>query len=405
MPPPTTEPVVLGPDFVRDPHSVYALLREEGPVVRAVLPTGLKVWLVTRYEEGRALLADPRLSKNMADAAHLFERHQTDMSRQRDYGHAIQQSMINMDPPDHTRLRALVAKAFTMRRVSALRPRIERIADDLLDALADRAEFDVVTEFAAPLVSTVISELLGVPEESRAEFRATSAVLTFDADREAVTRASNALFTLVSEIVAAKRADPADDLLSSLIVAHDGEDRLTHEEVVSLAVVLFVGGFDTTVNLIGNGTLALLDHPDQLAALRADPSLLPHAVEEFLRYDSSANISHFRRTTDPVPVGEVTIPAGEFVFVGLTSANRDATRFPEPDRLDVTRAATGHLAFGHGVHHCVGAPLARAEGEIAFGRLLAHFPHLAPAFEPGEPTWRPSMLHRGVRSLPVRTKP
>ena len=158
MRPPTTEPVVLGPDFVRDPHSVYASLREEPPVVRAVMPTGLKVWLVTRYEEGRALLADPRLSKNMAGAAHLFERHQTDMSRQRDYGHDIQQSVINTDPPDHTRLRGLVAKAFTMRRVNQLRPRIESIADDLLDALAGRTGFDVVTEYASPLVSTAISE-------------------------------------------------------------------------------------------------------------------------------------------------------------------------------------------------------------------------------------------------------
>ena len=182
-----------------------------------------------------------------------------------------------------------------------------------------------------------------------------------------------------------------------------GEDRLSHEEVVSLAIVLFVGGFDTTVSLIGNGTLALLRNPDQLAELRADPSLLPGAVEEFLRFDGSANISHFRRTTDAIPVGDMTIPADEFVFVGLLAANRDAARYPDPDALDVTRSATGHLAFGHGVHHCVGAPLARAESEIAFGRLLARFPVLDLAISPEGLTRRPSMLHRGVRSLPVRT--
>ncbi|MEU3787704.1 cytochrome P450 [Streptomyces sp900129855] len=400
---PTAEPVVLGADFVRDPHSVYDRLRKEGAVHRAILPTGLKVWLITSYEEGRALLADPRLSKNMADAGHLFELHQTDMSRQRDYSHSIQQSMINMDPPDHTRLRGLVGKAFTMRQVNRLRPRIEEIAEELLDSLTGRTEFDLVADYAAPLVSTVISELLGVPEGDRAEFRETSEILTSDADRDVVNKASNALLTLVSAIVEAKRADPDDRLLSSLILAADGEDRLSHEEVVSLAVVLFVGGFDTTVNLIGNGTLALLRNPDQLAELRADPSLLPGAVEEFLRFDGSANISHFRRTTDAVPVGDMTIPADEFVFVGLLAANRDAARYPDPDVLDVTRSATGHLAFGHGIHHCVGAPLARAESEIAFGRLLARFPVLDLAIDPEELTRRPSMLHRGVRSLPVRT--
>jgi cytochrome P450 len=369
------------------------------------MPTGLKAWLVTHYEEGRALLADSRLSKDIADAGHLFENQQTDMSRQRDYSHVIQRSMINMEPPDHTRLRGLVAKAFTVHQVTRLRPRIEQLADELLGSLASRAEFDLIAEFAAPLVSTVISELLGVPEADRAEFRARSAVLTVDASRAAVTEASDALVPLVSEIVAAKRADLGDDLLSSLILAADGDDRLTHEEIVSITIVLFVGGFDTTVNLIGNGMLALLRNPDQLAALRTDPSLLPNAVEEFLRFDNSANISHFRRTTEPVRIGDVTVPAGEFVFIGLISANRDAARFADPDRLDITRETSGHLAFGRGIHHCVGAPLARAESEIAFGRLLAHLPSLSLAVEPDELTWRSSMLHHGVLSLPVRTGP
>jgi len=405
MRPLTTEPMILGSDFIRDPHSVYARLRELGPVHQVIMPTGLKAWLVTHYEEGRALLADSRLSKNMADAGHLFERHQTDMSRQRDYSHLIQRSMINSDPPNHTRLRGLVTKAFTMRQVTRLRPRIEKIADELLHSLTGRAEFDLVAEFAAPLVSTVISELLGVPEDDRAELRAGTAVLTSDASRETATEASEALLALVSKIIAAKRADPGDDLLSSLILTADGVEQLTRAEIVSITVLLIAGGFDTSVNLIGNGTLALLRNPDQLAALQVDPSLLPNAVEEFLRFDSPANISHFRRTTEPIRIGDVTVPADEFVFVGLTSANRDTARFAEPDRLDVTGAASGHLAFGYGVHHCVGAPLARLEGEIAFGRLLAHFPSLALAVDPDELTWRSSMLHRGVRALPVRTEP
>ncbi|MBV9026729.1 MAG: cytochrome P450 [Streptomycetaceae bacterium] len=397
--------MVLGSDFLQDPHSVYTRLRDQGPVHQAILPTGLKVWLVTHYEEGRALLADPRLSKQLTDADHLFAHHQTDMSRQRDYSHAIHQSMINMDPPDHTRLRTLVAKAFTTRQVTRLRPRIEQIANEVLHPLTDRAEFDLIAEFAAPLVSTVISELLGVPEDDRAEFRARSTVLTLDVGRQAITQASDTLLTLVSEIIEAKRANLGEDLLSSLILAVDGSDRLTHEEIVSLTIVLFVGGFDTTVNLIGNGTLALLHNPDQLAALRADPSLLPNAIEEFLRFNGSANISHFRRTTEPVRIAGVTVPADEFVLIGLLSANRDAARFAAPDRLDITRPASGHLAFGHGVHHCVGAPLARAEGEIAFRQLLAHFPSLTLAVQPQELIWRSSMLHHGMQTLPVRTAP
>ncbi|MEU6803019.1 cytochrome P450 family protein [Streptomyces neyagawaensis] len=399
----TSEPVVLGAEFVRDPHGVNARLRELGAVHEVVMPTGLKVWWVTRWEEGRALLADARLSKNVADAGKLFERHQSDMSRQRDYSHVINRSMVNMDPPDHTRLRGLVTKAFTMRQVAGLRPWIEEVADEVLGSLAGRAEFDVIADFAVPMVMTVISDFLGVPVADRDEFCAHASVLTSDGDREAAAKASNALAELVSGMVTAKRADLGEDLLSSLILAADGLDRLSDDEIISFTVLLFVGGFDTTVNLVGNGMLALLRHPDQLAAVRDDPALLAGAVEEFLRYDGSANISHWRRTVEPVTVGEVTIPAGEFVFIALGSANRDPARFPEPDRLDVTRTAQGHLAFGHGIHHCIGAPLARAEGEIAFRRLLAHFPSLELTVDPEELQWRPSMLHHGLRSLPVRT--
>jgi cytochrome P450 len=402
MPISTTEPDVLGPEFVQDPYSVYDRLRPHGPVHQVIMPTGLKAWLVTHYEEGRALLADPRLSKQMADAGPLFEEHQTDMNRQRDYTHVIQQSMINLEPPDHTRLRRLVTKAFTMRQVTRLRPRIEQIADELLTSLTGRDEFDLISEYAGPLVSRVISELLGVPEADRTEFRARSAVLGLDADRATVADASDLLLDMVSDIVTAKRGNLGDDLLSSLVVAADGSDRLTHDEIVSIAVMMFAGGYETTVNLIGNGTLALLRNPDQMATLRADPSLLPNAVEEFLRFDSSANISHFRRAVEPVRIGDVTVPVGAFVFIGLAAGNRDEARFPDPDQLDVTRAANGHLAFGHGIHHCVGAPLARVEGEIAFGRLLAHVPSFSLAVDPDELVWQFSMIHHGVTALPLR---
>lgn len=396
--------ITLDSDFLRDPHPVYVRLREEAPAHEVTLPTGMKVWLVTRYDEGRAVLADPLLSKDFRDVGDLFQRHQPDPNQRRQFTNEISQHMLNSDQPDHTRLRRLVGKAFTSRRIEQLRPRIEEISDELLDGLAGRTEFDLVDDFAFPLPLTVICELLGIPQADRDNFRAWSNTLVSTSGREEIQQAAIAMTAYLVTLMAEKRTSPADDMLTALLDSRDDKDTLSEGELLSMVFLLLVAGHETTVNLIGNGMLALLVNPDQLAALRADSALLPGAVEEFLRFESPVNMTTLRYTTAPVRVGDVTVPADEFVLVALSSANRDPERFDDPDRLDVTRPAGGHLAFGHGIHYCLGAPLARLEGEIAFERLLHRFPDLRLAVDPGQLRWRPSTLIRGVENLPVTVR-
>ncbi|TVT30319.1 cytochrome P450 [Amycolatopsis rhizosphaerae] len=395
------EPVQLDHDFIHDPHAVYAALRAEAPVRPAIMPRGLRVWLVTRYAEARELLADPRLSKDNQRAAELFRQRIT-ATGQAAFSSSLAAHMLNTDPPDHTRLRKLVNKAFTARTVSRLRPRIEEIADELLDEVAAAGTVDLLEAFAFPLPITVICELLGVPSTDRDRFRAWSNTIVSASTPERLHEDSTALAAYLAELIAAKRGKPTEDLLSDLVHVSDADDQLSEVELVSMAFLLLVAGHETTVNLIGNGVLALLRHPDQLAMLRSDPSLVPNAVEEFLRFDGPINVATVRFTTEPVLVGEVEIPEGEFVMVSLMAANRDAERFPEPDRLDVTRAAGGHLAFGHGIHYCVGAPLARLEAGIALGKLVSRFPKLELDGEAGALRWRDSTLIRALETLPVR---
>jgi cytochrome P450 len=397
----TTEPLALDDSFVQDPYAVYEWLRDDGPARKVLLPNGWGVWVVTRYAEARAALTDPRLRKD----SRALQQYMPDAAPPEDDSLAVvlQAHMLNSDPPDHTRLRKLVGKAFTARRVAALRPRIEAITAELLDAMAnlDADPVDLIDHFAFPLPMTVICELLGVPAGDRQEFRAWSSTLLSDGPDEEVRAASAAMADYLVGLLAVKRAEPADDLLTGLIQARDHEDRLNEQELVSMVFVLLVAGHETTVNLIGNGTLALLRHPDQLARLRQDPSLIPAAVEELLRYNGPVNLATMRYTVEPVQLGDVEIPAGEFVLVSLASANHDDRRFTDPERLDVGREATGHLAFGHGIHYCVGAPLARLEGEIAFRQLFDRFPGLRLAAAPTELRWRNSTLIRGLERLPV----
>jgi cytochrome P450 len=399
----TAAPILLDRDFIQDPHAATELLRAQGPARQVIMPRGLRVWLVTRYAEARAVLADPRLSKDSSRAHGLFERHSSAKGGVRAaFSRSLAAHMLNTDPPDHTRLRKLVNRAFTARTVSRLRPRIVEITDGLLEELARAGEADLLEAFAFPLPVTVICELLGIPGADRDRFREWSNVLVSAAGPERIGRASAEMAEFLTDLVAAKRAAPTEDLLSGLVhVCHEGE-RLGMAELVSMAFLLLVAGHETTVNLIGNGMLALLRHPDQLAALRRDPSLLPNAVEEFLRYEGPVNLATLRFTTEPVALDGVEIPAGEFVLVSLLSANRDGTRFADPDTLDVRRPAGGHLAFGHGIHYCVGAPLARLEAEIAIGRLLERFGDIRLAADPATLSWRDSTLMRGLETLPVR---
>jgi cytochrome P450 len=307
--------------------------------------------------------------------------------------------MLSTDPPDHDRLRRLVSKAFTARRIERLRPRVTEITASLLDAMPDRGEVDLLQVFAFPLPITVICELLGVPSRDRDEFRAwTQAILSHGGTPEGPGAAAMAMATYFTAMVADKRAHPADDLLSALIAARDSGDRLTESELLGMLFLLLVAGHETTVNLIGSGTLALLGNPGEMARLRADRSLLPGAVEELLRYTSPVNHATLRFTAEPVKIGGRLIPAREPVLVAIASANRD----PDPDQVDFGRAVGGNLAFGHGIHYCLGAPLARMEGEIAFGGLLARFPGMTLAVPPESLRWRPSTLIHGLETLPLR---
>ena len=384
-------------EFVQDPYPVYERLRAEGPVSKVAMPGGHPVSVVTRYADARAALADPRLIK---DWHTLFPGSAAGPD---DGFAALDTHMLSTDPPDHDRLRRLVTKAFTARRIEQLRPRVTEITASLLDAMPAEGEVDLLAAFAFPLPITVICELLGIPDSDRDDFRAwTRAILSSGDTADSPGPAAVAMTGYFTALVADKRAHPTDDLLSALIAAHDAGDRLSERELLGMMFLLLVAGHETTVNLIGSGTLALLLSPGEMARLRADRSLLPGAVEELLRYTSPVNHATFRFTAEPVEIGGTLIPAREPVLVAIGSANRDPGRYPAPDRVDLGRDAGGNLAFGHGIHYCLGAPLARMEGEIAFGGLLSRFPGMTLAVPPESLRWRPSTLIHGLETLPVR---
>jgi cytochrome P450 len=355
-----------------------------------------RAWVVTRYADVRAALADPRLARDM-------NRWPGGTRSRPSEARGVATHMLHADPPDHTRLRRPVQKAFTPRRIAQLRPRTTQIAAGLADGLAAAdGVTDLLAAYARPLPVTVLCELLGVPEADRPGVAAT--VLRYDAAGE-MPRAEEDLAAYFTGLIAARRAEPGDDLLSALITASDEADetagQLTVTELVSTAFLLVMAGFDTTVNLIASGTLALLTHPGEMARLRADRSLLPAAVEELLRYTSPVNHANDRFTTEEVSIGGVAVPAGEWVIIALPSANRDPARFPGPDRLDLGRDISGHVAFGHGIHYCLGAPLARMEAEVALGTLLDRFPGVSLAAPPEELRWRSVSVINGLESLPV----
>ena len=397
-----TEPVSFDGNFSYEERLGFlARLRESRAAVPVMMPGYGRAWLVTAYADVRTALADPRLARDL--------RRWPGGARSRpSEAMGISAHMLHSDPPDHARLRRLVQKPFTQRR-AALRPRTEEIAAGLLDEMAaDRADItDLLSRYARPLPIAVICELLGIPAADRPWIAVT--VAAYD-DRSQHQRVEWELAAYFAELIAARRAAPGDDLVSALVLARDPAggaeggtaDGLTGEELRSTVFLLVMAGFDTTANLIAAGTLALLTHPEQTARLRDDPSLLPAAVEELLRFTSPVNHVNDRFTTEDVTIGGAPIPAGEWVFPMISSADRDPARFPSPDRLDVGRDASGHVAFGHGIHHCLGAPLARMEAEVALGALIARFPGLTLAVPPDELRWRPVTLMNGLVSLPVR---
>lgn len=401
------EPVLLpytDPAFVADPFPLYRQLRDDGPVRRVVIAGGLEAWLVTRYEDGLAALSDSRLSSDVRDTSDPRLLKQLP-----DAEHAAMLgNMVHSDPPDHTRLRRLVSKAFTAHRVADMEPRVQAVTDRLLDAVVEAGRADLVADLALPLPVTVIGELLGVPVDERHEFQHwTDRMMTRGAeppDPAVVNEAWEHMRAYITELVRAKRADPGDDLLSALVSARDEEQRLSEDELVAMVFLLLAAGYITTVNLIGGAVAMLLAHPDQLDLLRRDPGLLPGAIEEFLRYDGPVSPGIARFAREDVEIAGVRITRGETVLIGSALADRDPERFPEPDRLDITRPDNAHLAFGHGIHYCLGAPLARLEGRIAIGTVLRRLPGLALAVPPAEIPWRPGGL-RGPLTLPVTFTP
>ncbi|GAB3491389.1 cytochrome P450 family protein [Amycolatopsis cihanbeyliensis] len=396
-------PVVLGDDFIQDRHALYRQLRRETPVRQAIMPDGLRVWLVTRYEDARVALTSPSLSKDSRRATPLHERQQEDEGGGTPafLNEVLQSHMLNMDPPHHTRLRKLVTKAFTLRRIERLRPRVEQIAQHLLEGLDGQDEVELLEDYAFPLSINVAGELFGVPEDERSYFRGISKDIAFGTPEEQGAGAS-AMADYLRGLVARKREDPADDLVTGLVQARDEDDRLNETELVAMVFLVLSAGFESTGNQIGNGVFALLTNPDQLAALRAEPELPGGAIEELLRYDGAAGTTTLRFTTEPVKLGDVEVPEGEFVLIPLGAPNHDETRFPDAGRLNISRDASGHLAFGHGVHHCLGAPLARLETRVAIERLLERFPELTLAVPAEEVRYRDNILFRGLENLPLK---
>jgi cytochrome P450 len=363
---------------------------------------GAGVFLLTRHQDVQPALRDVRLSadRRNSDAIRL---NRDRLPKQLTGDENI--SMLVMDAPDHTRVRGLVNKAFTPRRVLALRPRIEAIADELLAEPTRAQRMELMTDLAAPLPAIVIAELLGVPASDHPKFRAWAADIVSAGSAIASGESSNrteaafdALRDYLRAIIAARRREPRDDLISGLVAAQEDRDALTDTELVATAILLLLAGHETTTNLIGNGTLALLNHPSELARLRAEPELLKSAIEEMLRFDSPVQATA-RAASEDVEYGGVPIAKGAIVIAGIGAANRDPAVFPEPDRFDIARRENHHLSFGFGAHFCLGAPLARLEGEIAFRTLLERFPKLALAEQKIE--HRPNPILRGLKALQV----
>jgi cytochrome P450 PksS len=394
-------PAITSSAFKADPFPYYARLRRESPVHEVMLPGRQRAWLVTRYGDVAALLKDERFVKSPADViaagSSYREPWMPAMFR------PLSRNMLDLGPPDHTRLRNIVQKAFTPRFVELLRSRIEAIADDLLLAMRRRHRMDVIADFALPLPTIVIAEMLGVPPEQQHRFHTWSQrVVSANWSKWSMLRAVPSVMAFIRyirQLIALKRERPSDDLVTTLLSAHEAEDRLTNDELLSMIFLLLIAGHETTVNLIGNGTLALLQHPAQMQRLRNDETIIAPAVEELLRFGSPLETATERYAREELSFAGTTLPAGALVYGVLASANRDETVFADAGQLDLSRDPNRHLSFGLGIHYCLGAPLARMEGQIAFPALLRAFPHMR--LTGAKLRWRRGLVLRGLESLPV----
>jgi pimeloyl-[acyl-carrier protein] synthase len=396
---------LLGPDFLANPYPFYERLRNVDCVQWVPGIFNIGAWLVTRHAFCAALLRNKHFGKE-ADTVLPPEKLALIPQEREEIADRRRSNMLFRDPPVHTRLRALVSQAFTPRTIDRLRPHIAGIAEHLLDQVEDKGQMDLIRDFAFPLPIIVIAELLGVPPEDRDRFKAWSTTMTAAlgpaVSSEVLVHVAKAIAELdeyLGEVIEDRRRTPRADLITELAAVHDAGDKLSKEELLSTCRLLLNAGHETTVNLIGNGTLALLRNPEPRAALAADPSLLPNAVEELLRYDSPVQMT-VRFTFEDSPLGNHTVRRGDLVVLLLGGANRDPEQFPDPNRLDIARPnASTHLSFGGGIHYCLGASLARLEGEIAIGALLRRLPQLSLATE--ELQWRDSPVLHGLSALPV----
>jgi cytochrome P450 PksS len=395
---------IVSPQFKANPFPFLATLRADQPVYRTTLPDKVKtpVWLITRYEDVNALLKDERFPKDRRSA--LTPEQIRRLPGVPPMFRPLERNMLDLDSPDHTRLRALVHKAFTPRLVDRMRERVQTLADELLEGVARRGEMDLINDYALPLPMTIITEILGVPTSDHHKFHKWSKAVVSLSSPNVTMRVIPSVWRFIRYLrhfFKVRRRDPRDDLMSALIQAEEAGDKLSEDELLAMVFLLLIAGHETTVNLIGNGVLALFEHPDQMDKLRGEPSLIKTAIEELLRYTAPVLMSTERFAREDVTLHGVMIPRGEMTFGVIGSADRDETVFRNPDSLDITREPNKHLSFGQGIHFCLGAPLARMEAQIAINTLLDRMPDLRLKVPPNSLRWRPSMILRGLDSLPV----
>lgn len=381
-----------------NPQAIYAQLREKEPVY-AIEVGDTRYWVTTRYEDCLTVLKNPQVGKEYRKKlpAELANRYPSDPTTE-----LADRSMLFVDPPDHTRLRGLVHKAFTPRMIENLRPRIQAISQDLIDQMGTHGQADLIDHFAFPLPIIVIAELLGIPTEERDQFRAWTKAMLFGPTAEIAGTAALEFMMYCHHLFDQRRDDPKEDLITGLLDAEENGQKLTQEELMGMVFLLLVAGHETTVNLIGNGTLALIQHRDQFDKLRAHPERIDNAIEEMLRYNGPVECSTNRWAFSDVELGGRTLQMGDVVLASLVAANRDPAVFADPDRFDIEREGLNkHIAFGNGIHYCLGAPLARLEGQIAINALVQQFPQLDLAVPLKELRWTESLLLHGMKHMPI----
>jgi len=395
---------VTNANFKANPFPFYAKLRTEAPdfPVTVPMPTKQRACLITRYSDVQDVLKDARFAKNPRNAMSLEQLKKRHWMSQ--MFKPLEQNMLDLDSPDHTRLRALVHKAFTPRLIEQMRDEIQALTDELLNAAEPKGSMDLIADFALPLPLTIIGRILGVPAKDNDKFHSwTKTLLSAGTNMNYVVFIPTIMRFMgyMKKLIKERRAHPKDDLVTALVQANDGNDQLSGDEVLAMIFLLLVAGTETTVNLIGSGSLALLEHPDQLEKLCCEPEIIKPAIEELLRFVCPVEMATERYACEDISIAGTTIPRGELVLAVIGSANRDANYFDNPDTLNLTREHNKHLAFGLGAHYCLGAPLSRLEGQIAISTLVRRMPNLRLSIPSDQIRWRGGIILRGLEALPV----